>query len=220
MYGVRIVDFESKHKDAVIRMGEGYFPETHDGLETIRDSFQIISDFVDGKLSIQCKAQFSEQEKVNLDEGLDKYVVALDDSNRVVGVSGLYSVTQGYLEKLGVSLDEEKGHYLEDPNNLFLGWTFVDKNMTRQGIGTELIKGILVKAASFLKEKKLDDTRLVVVADKEAVGFYEKLGMKLDSREEYFDVYSISVKELAKNVGSHVFEHMETDRQAGNVRHA
>jgi GNAT superfamily N-acetyltransferase len=187
---IRIVDFDRTYKEDIIRLAESVIPLASENFETIRQSFEVITDWLEDTLEDETKRHVQNQVKISFRHGLH-YVVALDDANRVIGVSGIYAIHRGYLEKLGVHCDGEQLQRLEDPSNFWLGWTAVDKMLQGQGIGTVLVHGAFTKASHALKAQRLSAPYLLVVADKGAVDFYERLGMKLEVSQGVTFIYSL-----------------------------
>ena len=190
MTDIKIVDFERQYAEAVITLVEANVPNEASDMETVRNSFEIIADWVDNKLEDLVKIAVIQQEKINIDKGL-YYVVAIDATNTVVGVSGVYFITEGYLEKLGFPCNDLVKQEIETDASVWIGWTAVSKKLQKQGIGKFLIQTALSKVRCSKYWVNVKD--LMVIADKDATGFYEKLGMKHIITLRNMCIYSMAI---------------------------
>lgn len=208
---VKIIDFQPEHKQACIDISKHHIPENTPGLESIEDTFGAIAKYTQKELTPEEVDYFKNEEKIDVDRGLH-YKVAVDNDGKVLGVSGIYGTKSGYLDKfeaLEGKISPELRTKMENQNNLWLGWTGVAAGHERQGIGTELLKSLLPQAAKMLNEQGVNDAQLCIIAEKKAEKFYESLGLHKEVVNNHdFDVLSISLKELARNLGSKAFDNL------------
>lgn len=192
---IKIVNFNRKHLESVIDLAANTIPHDLENLEDIRTSFEIISDWVENKLEDALKNYAENELKLSFRYGLH-YIVALDPTKKIVGVSGIYSINNGYISKLGIHCNNDQLERLEDATNLWIGWTAVDKDLQKRGLGRKLIKNLLIKITSFSTEYKFPPTHLMVIADKSAGYFYAKLGMLPIIIEERVVIYSMLLENV------------------------
>lgn len=200
---IKIVNFDGKkHLKDVLDLSENNIPQDTDGMETIGRSFKWISAVQYSFLARWTLHLFSPfLEGINTKRIL-RYVVAVDNNQKVVGVSGVYSVTSRYIQKLGIgACEKEKLARLQDRKNLWIGWTAVSPELRGQGVGARLIREILARAFEVLKHENLDDSYLLVVSDKNAINFYEKLNMIQEINKNNTVIYGIPIREIRKRLG-------------------
>jgi ribosomal protein S18 acetylase RimI-like enzyme len=113
-------------------------------------------------------------------EGMDKIIkeLNLDMAAHSAGFRQRWDVMQVRI----VTLDGTDIGWLQSfvkDNALFLGQLFVDKSLREQGIGTELVKGLIDEAASAGRAVTLG-----VVKTNPAVRLYERLGFRTTHDDE------------------------------------
>ena len=113
-------------------------------------------------------------------EGMEKIIeeLKLDMAAHAVGFRQRWDVTQVRIITLdGVDIGWLQS-FVED-DALFLGQLFVEKRLRRQGIGTELVKGLIEEAASAGRPVTLG-----VVNTNPALRLYEWLGFRTTHEDE------------------------------------
>ncbi len=199
---MQIVPFEKKYKDQVIKLLEKAFPEEvsgDTGLESFHTCFSVAGgDLLPKTLKL-----------LNTDRVL-KYFVAVDENNKVQGVTGVYSVEKGYLKKMGITADKETIDRLEDKKNFYIGWTAVSEEMQGKGLGKSLIKTILGKAKEVLRTEGLSDGNLMVLADQKNDLFYtQKCGMECQLEDPYVNIYAAPISKIEQTISPFSYKQAE-----------
>ena len=115
-------------------------------------------------------------DKSRIDLGRLDYFVAIDEATgNKVGVSGIYSVMQGYLARETGGAISPAVRF-ETGNVFWMGWTAVIDVMKGCGVGTRLMRHGILQAREIADRDEISDPYWAILADAKAVGFYEKRG--------------------------------------------
>ncbi len=104
------------------------------------------------------------------------YFVAKDEvTGERIGVSGIYSVLPGYLARETGGAVSAAIRF-ETRDVFWMGWTAVIDGMKGQGIGTHLMRHGISRALEIVSREGIENPYWAILADANAVGFYEKRG--------------------------------------------
>lgn len=115
-------------------------------------------------------------EETGIDINRLEYFLAIDNQENIVGISGVYTVQPGYLEKLGIKRTQVTDR-LQQPNHFWMAYTAVDPTKKGLGIGTDLMRhGVQIAMGMAEKDGTLNP-KWTLLADPGAITFYKQYKM-------------------------------------------
>lgn len=117
---------------------------------------------------------WAQKSRIDLDR-LAYFVATEEVTGKRIGVSGIYSVLPGYLARETGGAVSEAIRF-ETSNVFWMGWTAVIDGMKGRGIGTQLMRHGVRLASEIVSRQGIENPHWAILADANAVGFYEKRG--------------------------------------------
>jgi hypothetical protein len=109
-----------------------------------------------------------------------RYLIAIDNkTDELVGISGTYKATDGYMAKMNFDVGESSRKDMESPKAYWGGWTAVDERFRYRGIGLVLAQQIGDYIASQHQANQLNGVRFCLESEPTAVSFHGKNGFKV-----------------------------------------